>query len=60
MEHQGSPDCGTGQRHGHRHARIWNPPEFLRRWYPAYVFVAGLFAVAWLLLRSGPKPSRLA
>jgi hypothetical protein len=46
--------------HRQRRTRFWSPPQFLRRWYPIYVVIAGLFAVAWLLLRTGTKPSRLA
>ena len=33
---------------------------FLRRWFAGNALVSGLFALAWLLLRSGPRPSRLA
>jgi hypothetical protein len=32
----------------------------LRQWFVANSVVAGCFALAWLVLRSGPKPSRLA
>ena len=32
----------------------------LRRWFLGNSLVAGVFALAWLVLRSGPKPSRLA
>jgi uncharacterized protein (DUF362 family) len=32
----------------------------LSRWFIANSIVAGLLALAWLLLRSGPRPSRLA
>jgi hypothetical protein len=34
--------------------------EFLRTWFLSNSFIAGLFALGWLILRSGPKPSRLA
>ena len=40
--------------------RMWCPPDFLRRWYWLYGLLAGVLALAWLLLRSGAKPSRLA
>ncbi len=33
---------------------------FLRRWFAANTLLSGLFALAWLLARSGPRPSRLA
>ena len=36
------------------------PSGLLRRWFLFNSVVAGLFALFWLLLRSGPKPSRLA
>jgi hypothetical protein len=34
--------------------------RFLRRWFAANSILTGVFALVWLLLRSGPKPSRLA
>ncbi len=34
--------------------------DFLRRWFLANTLVAGFFALCWLLLRSGAKPSRFA
>ncbi len=36
------------------------PRRFMRRWLMANTLVAGFFALCWLLLRSGAKPSRLA
>lgn len=33
---------------------------FLKRWFAGNIFLAGLFALLWLLLRSGTRPSRLA
>lgn len=33
---------------------------FLRTWFVVNSMVAGLLALVWLILRSGPKPSRLA
>ncbi|MGB5552887.1 MAG: hypothetical protein WBO74_20595, partial [Thermoanaerobaculia bacterium] len=33
---------------------------FLHRWFVANAYVAGIFALCWLLLRSGSRPSRLA
>ena len=36
------------------------PGGLLRRWFLANSVVAGLLALAWLVLRSGPKPSRFA
>jgi len=33
---------------------------FLKRWFIGNIFLAGLFALLWLLLRSGTRPSRLA
>ena len=37
--------------------RIW---YFLKRWFAGNIFLAGLFALLWLVLRSGTRPSRLA
>jgi len=34
--------------------------SFLHRWFIANTFLAGIFALCWLLLRSGTRPSRLA
>jgi len=34
--------------------------EFFHRFFLTNTFLAGLFALAWLVLRSGPKPSRFA
>jgi hypothetical protein len=34
--------------------------SLLRRWFLANSVVAGVLALVWLVLRSGPKPSRLA
>jgi hypothetical protein len=36
------------------------PGGLLRRWFLGNSLVAGIFALAWLVVRSGPKPSRLA
>jgi hypothetical protein len=33
---------------------------FLKKWFAGNIFVAGFFALLWLLLRSGTRPSRLA
>jgi len=43
----------------HPHGSAWKPPAFLRRWYRLHMMAAGLLALAWLLFRSGTKPSRL-
>ena len=37
-----------------------SPSWLLRRWFTTNALLAGLLALAWLLLRSGPRPSRLA
>ncbi len=60
----------TVKRHNCPHARARRQPEsedsngrcgwFLRTWFVVNSMVAGLLAVIWLILRSGPKPSRLA
>ena len=33
---------------------------FLNKWFAGNIFLAGIFALLWLLLRSGTRPSRLA
>jgi hypothetical protein len=33
---------------------------FLKRWFVGNILLAGVFALLWLLLRSGTRPSRLA
>ncbi len=33
--------------------------RFLKRWFAGNIFLAGLFALLWLVLRSGTRPSRL-
>ena len=38
----------------------WASGSLFRRWFFTNSLVAGLFALVWLVLRSGPKPSRLA
>jgi hypothetical protein len=53
-------DGSTGEeRHGDRHP---SQPvrHLLRRFFLTNTFFAGVFALAWLILRSGPKPSRFA
>jgi len=42
------------------HGSVWKPPQSWRRLNRLYWLLAGILALAWLLLRSGPKPSRLA
>ncbi len=47
-----------------RRVREPRPPRsthgFLSRFFFTNTFLAGIFALAWLVLRTGPKPSRLA
>jgi hypothetical protein len=35
-------------------------PWWARRWALAFTLISGVLSLLWLLLRSGPKPSRLA
>jgi len=42
------------------HGSVWKPPQSWRHLNRLYWLLAGILALAWLLLRSGPKPSRLA
>lgn len=46
-----------GRQPGHETSA---PAGFLRRWFLTNSALAGLLALVWLVLRSGPKPSRLA
>ncbi len=43
------------QQHAHGRLR-----RFARRWFLTNSIVAGIFALVWLILRSGSKPSRFA
>ena len=45
-------------RHGSKSTGMFR--GFLKRWFVANSLVSGFFALCWLLLRSGAKPSRLA
>jgi hypothetical protein len=60
------PDHPVDGRHGHasgerpRTRSAASSHGFLYRWFLANTFFAGFFALAWLVLRSGAKPSRLA
>lgn len=51
--HQSCPNRRTDQP-------SFAPGGLLRRWFLGNSLVAGVFALVWLVLRSGPKPSRLA
>jgi hypothetical protein len=44
--------------HGHSGIRGWFD-GFLGRWFLANTFLAGVFALLWLIFRSGSKPSRI-
>jgi hypothetical protein len=44
----------------HRHEGRHASSRFLGRWFFANTLLAGILSLAWLLLRTGPKPSRLA
>ena len=54
--------CPHGQTHrGRQHsAPSSRRGGFWRRWLLANSLISGVLALCWLLLRSGPKPSRLA
>ncbi len=57
-QHDARPEntpCECTGRPGDKTAR-----SFWRRWLLANTLVSGCFALAWLLLRSGTKPSRFA
>jgi hypothetical protein len=57
-----SPDRDRHCSHGREASppAAASPSPLLRRWFAANATLAGLLALAWLLLRSGPRPSRLA
>ncbi len=42
-----------------QHSHHQPPAGFLQRWLRINLLLSGIFALAWLLLRSGTKPSRL-
>ena len=52
----------TRGEHQHTHdTHACRPGQgFLRRWFLANSFLGGIFAICWLLLRSGAKPSRFS
>ncbi len=54
--------CPRARAHRQTHEPKQDKPRhgFLYRWFWANSFVAGFFALLWLLLRSGTKPSRFA
>ncbi len=58
----GSGDCPRSQRSAGRQTAGGDDPRrpFWLRWFVANSLLAGIFALCWLLLRSGTKPSRLA
>ncbi len=45
------------EHHQHRYGRLHG---FAQRWFLTNSIVAGIFALVWLILRSGSKPSRFA
>ncbi len=53
--HHPPTECHHGVQPAHSPNRF---QDFLRRWVLANTVVAGVFALLWLLLRSGSKPSR--
>ncbi len=56
-----SGDCPRSQRSADRQIAGGDDPKqpFWLRWFLANSLLAGIFALFWLLLRSGTKPSRL-
>ena len=48
-----------GMHHREPHGP-WQSHSLLQRFFLTNTLLAGLFALAWLILRSGPKPSRFA
>ena len=54
--HGPNPIRGAHGRSGHRSSA----PGFLSRWFYANSLLAAVLSLVWLVLRSGPKPSRLA
>jgi hypothetical protein len=59
MTSRSCPQVESRCEHGHQHAHS-RGQSFLRRWFWANSLISGVFALAWLLLRSGTKPSRFA
>ena len=59
MTHRSCPRASTEDR-PETNRRTDRFAWFLRTWFTVNSIVAGLLALIWLILRSGPKPSRLA
>ncbi len=58
-----SHECPHGSTKHGKHAASRNngsSRSFLKRWFLANSLLSGFFALCWLLLRSGSKPSRFA
>ena len=58
MSPERDPRCSHRRQAGPSAAG--SPSPLLRRWFVANATLAGLLSLVWLLLRSGPRPSRLA
>ena len=59
MTCQAGPSADMPRAHRHSHPSSGRR-SFWRRWLLVNSLISGLFALAWLLLRSGTKPSRFA
>ena len=57
---EGSSCCTRSGHNVHRRHRAAWADSLLGRWFMTNSIIAGLFALAWLILRSGTKPSRFA
>ncbi|MFQ5805652.1 MAG: DUF362 domain-containing protein [Phycisphaerae bacterium] len=59
MKPRSCPPAETRHDQQQSHRRR-SAESFWRRWFLANALISGVFALAWLLLRSGTKPSRFA
>lgn len=60
MRRHSPRDCRHGTARVHAPNDRTRLSSRLRRWFMANALIGGLFALAWMILRSGVKPSRLA
>ncbi|MFQ5410996.1 MAG: DUF362 domain-containing protein [Phycisphaerae bacterium] len=60
MNHHARHPDGFMQARGDSGAASGQPYSWMRRWFMTNALLSGAFALAWLVLRSGSKPSRFA
>ncbi len=56
-----TPQCKHARRHSETLPDAESPqPVWLRSWCLTWTLISGAFALVWLILRSGPRPNRMA